>query len=276
MLSMRPPNVGIMKNRYHIVFTVFFASLCVLSCSVKENREPCPCYLEITFPQRNEVTHGVGLSAWHSKFLFFDDIDLGDYPDVYLRAVERQELVVCAYTGRYKALRDERKMMIPFGSQCDSLYSFYKEVDCSGENASCEVNFLKQFATVTVDIRKSAAEMQHYSMKASGNTCGFDLLSFTPVLGPFECNVTPLQNDYVFRFRIPRQVDSSLLLTLAKDGRDICEYPLGRLIELTGYDWTDPDLHDIFVSIDHTVSILTIRVEDWDYEENFDLKQVIL
>ena len=34
--------------------------------------------------------------------------------------------------------------------------------------------------------------------------------------------------------------------------------------------------HDIFVSIDHTVSILTIRVEDWDYEENFDLKQVIL
>ena len=253
------------------VAAMFFAS-----CSVKEDREPCPSYLEVVFPERNVVSRGVGLGIWNTRFVFFDTIDLADYPDSYLCAVERQKLVLCAYTGKYRALREERKMMIPFGSQCDSLYAFYREVDCHGETESCEVRFHKQFATVTVDIRKSVSEMKAYSALVDGNTCGFDVLSFEPVLGPFEYKATVMQNDYLFRFRIPRQLDNSMSFTLFKDDRLIGEYPLGRLIERMGYDWMEDDLRDIIVSIDYAASRLSILVEGWEIAEDFELKEVIL
>ena len=252
------------------------AAMVAVSCSVKEDREPCPSYLEITFPERNVVSNGVGIGAWNTRFLFFDNIDLGDYPESYLCAVERQELVLCAYTGKNRALREERKMMIPFGSQCDSLYAFYKEIDCRGEIESCEVRFHKQFATVSVDIRKSVSEMKAYTAVIDGNTCGFDVLSFVPVLGPFEYKASAIQNDYLFRFRIPRQLDNSMSLTLYKDNNVVGQYPLGRLIERMGYDWLEDDLRDIIVSIDHVAARLSILIEGWEIAEDFELSEVVL
>lgn len=264
------------RNVLLIAFTVLLMLLAAVSCSVKENREPCPCYIVFTFPDRDIVSHGVGIGAWHSKFLFSDNIDLGDYPVKYMKAVERQELVVYAYTGKNVALREERRMMIPYGSQSDSLYSFYQPIDCNDELSSCEVKFHKQFATVTVDIRKSVSQMSHYELEASGNTCGFDVLSYVPVIGPFSCKVAPIQNDYVFRFRIPRQIDNSMSITLFKDGKQTGVYPLGRLIERMGYDWLEDDLRDIFVSIDYTVSNMSVYVEGWEIVEDFPLKDVVL
>lgn len=268
--------MGKMTDRMFVACAALVAGALTISCSVKENREPCPCYLEILFPERDVVTRSVDVGGWNSKFVFSENIDLSKYPEGYLCAVERQSLVVSACTGRDAAGQDGRKVVIPFGSQSDSLYAFYREVDCTGEDASCEVRFYKQFATVNVDIRKSVAEMAKYSVKVSGNTCGFDLLSFVPVIGPFECTAVPVKNDIAFRFRVPRQTDNSMSVQLYKDGSDAGEFALGRLIERMGYNWLDDDLKDVYVTIDHVSATLFIRVEGWEYVEEFPLREVIL
>lgn len=268
--------MGTMTNRMIVACAVLMAGAVSFSCTVKENRVPCPCYLEVLFPERDVISHGVDVGGWNSKFVFSENIDLSEYPEAYVRAVERQSLIVSAFTGRDGAEPKGRRLEIPFGSQCDSLYAFYREVDCSGEKATCEVLFRKQFATVNLDIRKSVAEMEKYSVKVSSNSCGFDLLSFVPLLGPFECTATAMKNDYAFRFRVPRQSDNSMTVILYKNDNHMGEYALGKLIERTGYDWLDDDLKDIYVTIDHVSATLFLRIEGWEYVEEFPLREVTL
>ena len=70
---------------------------------------------------------------------------------------------------------------------------------------------------------------------------------------------------------VPRQSDDSLRLELSDDTGVIRVLALGEYISASGYDWTAKNLKDLTVSLDYSLTGMTIVVEGWDNEYHFDV-----
>lgn len=162
-------------------------------------------------------------------------------------------------------------MRIPPGSEADSLYAWSGEVDATGDLAYASVTFRKQFATVFLDIRKSADVVRACRFLVEGNSCGFDLLDLSPVEGKFRCEPRPRAGESIVTFRVPRQGDESLAVTIHPEGSVPARFPLGAYIDRLGYSWKTEELQDIYVAIDLARGLVDLRVADWEEGTTFPL-----
>ena len=162
-------------------------------------------------------------------------------------------------------------MRIPPGYEADSLYAWAGEVDATGDLAYASVTFRKQFATVFLDIRKSADVVRNCRFLVEGNSCGFDLLDFSPVEGPFRCEPVPREGESIVTFRVPRQGDNSLAVTIRPEESVPARFPLGEYIDRLGYNWKTEELQDIYVAIDLARGLVDVRVADWEEGTTFPL-----
>ena len=106
--------------------------------------------------------------------------------------------------------------------------------------------------------------MRRFGFLVEGGTCGFDLHTFAPVPGGFRWEGRTAEGERIVRFRIPRQSDDSLSLSLRHDGAPAGSYPLGEYIARLGYDWNAEELQDIYVTIDQVLGLVTVSVSDWE------------
>ena len=78
-------------------------------------------------------------------------------------------------------------------------------------------------------------------------------------------------DDGSFAVSVPRQVDNSLRLEV-NDGMDVLKvFALGEYLHMSGFDWEAGDLEDVTVSIDYSLTRLSLIVEGWDEEYFFDV-----
>jgi len=239
-----------------------------LSCTVKEDRGPCPCFLQVTFTDP-EASGAVEMLGWNGSALFRDRIRIEDCRPQWVRPVEKCVLVLSACKGIGKAVPEQHRVTIPVNSQADSLYAYHGEVDATGEIARAEVSFRKQFATVFLDIRKPAEVVRTCRFFVEGNTSGFDLLDFSPVPGPFRFIPEPAEGENIVTFRVPRQTDDSLQVTVHPEGGPAVRFPLGEYIGRLGYSWKTEELQDIYVAIDLVRGLVDLRVSDWEQGATF-------
>ena len=265
-----------MRSSFCITLAALTAGSLLAGCTVKEDREPCPCYLNVSFADREKVPEGaeVDLLGWREAELFRAGIEIAEYDPYWVRGVHKGFLTLSAYRGVDKVRDDGHLVLIAPGNQADSLYAFHEEVDCTGDMAYSEVVFRKQFCTVHMDILRSAAQLRDFRFLVEGNTCGFDLLDFQPVGGAFRCEPAPESGARVVDFRIPRQADDSMTVTLwyrQEDGgyQDLGTFPLGKYIVRTGYDWKAEELQDVYVVIDLVLGMVTIGVDGWEHGQTF-------
>lgn len=232
-------------------------------CTVKEDRSACPCNLTVLFTGSSSTRSDVSLIGWDSQERFKDNVDVNENGPLWSRTVDKGLFTLSCYRGK-EALTEGHYSIIPEGKQADSLYAYHTLVNATGENASAEVSFFKQFATVYIDIRKSAVRMQDFTFTVRGNTCGTDLLDFSPVKGVFSYSATASKGNWWVSFRIPRQIDNGLVLNVKENnGRDR-DYPLGEVIAAKGYDWDELELSDIYIMIDLVFSSVSVSIGVWE------------
>ena len=128
------------------------------ACSIKEDRGPCPCYLQVSFTDPDAAGEAE-LLGWRDDRLFRDRIRIEEARPAWTKPVPKGMLTVSACTGYREAFAEGRHMRIPPGFEADSLYAWAGEVDATGDMAHASVTFRKQFATVFLDIRKSAGKL---------------------------------------------------------------------------------------------------------------------
>lgn len=248
------------------------------SCSVKEDRVPCPCYLNVGFQDadREAVREDVNLLGWNSAEIFSESIHIQDYEPYWVKPVRKGVFNFSASRGSASSNRDGHLIRIPLGRQSDSLYAFHDEIAATGDMVYSDVLFHKQFCTVFLDIMKTEELMKGFVFEVEGNTCGFDLFNFAPVPGQFLCQPVPGDNGRIVPFRLPRQSDNSIVLKIfhkdnETDAREdyvsVGNFPLGEYIARTGYDWKTVDLQDVYITIDLVLGYISIKVEGW--EEGF-------
>lgn len=243
------------------------------ACSVKEDRGPCPCYLKVTFADP-DASGPVQLAGWDTETVFREKVRIEDCRPAWIRPVRKGTFVLSACKGAGNAVPDGREVRIPVNCEADSLYAFSREVDATGDVATVEVTLKKQFATVFLDLRKTPETMQGFRFQVDGNTCGFNLLDFSPVRGPFRCDPRPAEGGSVVTFRVPRQTDDSLEITVRPADAPPARFPLGEYISRSGYSWKTEELQDIYIVIDLARGRLDLRVEDWEEGIEFPLIEI--
>ena len=283
-----------------LLFVMWMAGMLFLSsCSIKEDRDGCPCWMTVDLSD-------VAESRWKSP-----EVQSGiDYHSVTKSLKSRQhiaESVVLRLRGNsdedevdyafkmtetvntevgaleYEVPRGAvgvsviempdrvghdriagyhgNEIRIPVGEQMDSLYGFFKMYHTRCESVLCDVDLHKEFCTVSFTLGDEGYSSP-YDIEVWGNVVGVSAWDLMPVKGDFR--YAPMQKNGVYQVRVPRQEDNSLEMVMLDDDDIVDSLPLGEYIARSGYDWTAEDLADVNVALDFEMQQVMITVSGWD------------
>ena len=290
-------------NRF--LFVMWMVGMLFLSsCSIKEDRDGCPCWMTVEMPgQAGYDGEKVGqdgrspVGAGDDRCVVLrlrgnSDEDAVDYEYQVTEAVRvdvgaleyevpRGSVGVSAVAFGYEipgragydgksAGYDGDEIRVPVGEQMDSLYGFFKMYHTRCESVLCDVELHKEFCTVSFTLGEDGYTSP-YRIEVWGNVAGVSAWDLMPLDGDFR--FAPSLENGVYQVRVPRQVDNSLELVMLEipgqvgyDGERVVvdRLPLGEYIARSGYDWTAEDLADVNVALDLQMQQVMITVSGWD------------
>jgi hypothetical protein len=229
---------------------VVIGLLALLSCSVKENRDLCPCALRIELtglpgPVSVHVLGGEHRAAYTARQ---DTVMLVQAPKGTIRL-----MAVCG-----AKLEPEEDLEIPYGYECPPVYLYSDLVNTLCDSTSVAVQLNKHFCTLSLSFDGPEGWGEPYWAQIRGRVNGLDLEG-QPVAGDFSCRL-----DAGFTARLPRQSpDEELWLDITMPDRVVRSFALGTYMLEAGYDWTAPDLEDLPLQIRLSVTELGLRDDLW-------------
>lgn len=200
-----------------------------------------------------------------------------------------------AITGWDGVIEGNGTYLIPYGGECPTAMGGYVSLPVEGdESYLVDLPVRSLYANVFFEI-SGAASGYPFDIRVRGAVDGYDLPYLHLHKGPFECATRTLS--YKERScRIPRQDEAvNDVATKAVYAADLksdfyfqeestgqwqkfYSLPLGEIITMNGYNWSDAVLEDIHVNIhlaDGAITRLEITVADWTVVVIGDGKLVI-
>ena len=283
-----------------LLFVMWMAGMLLLSsCSVKEDRSGCPCWMTVDLskvaesrwksPERQSSTeYQMVTKSLESRQHIAESVVLRlrgnsdeDEVDYAFKMTETVNTEVGAL--EYEVPRgavgvsvigmpdrvghdgiagyDGDEIRIPVGEQMDSLYGFFRMFYTRCESVLCNVELHKEFCIVSFTLGDDGY-ISPYDLEVWGNVAGVSPWDLMPLEGDFR--FAPSQEDGVYRVRVPRQVDNSLELVMLEDSEIVDRLPLGEYITRSGYDWAAEDLADVHIALDMEKQQVMITVSGWD------------
>ena len=244
--------------------SLLVAAVLLSSCSVKEDREDCPCRLEVDFMPFAALGGTPDLL-----------VRSGDYPPVdglrdgfnWHSDIRKGTYTVSVVRPGMQTQVGTERITCPEGMMPDSVYAFAASVDCHAEKVRVSAQARKQFCTVT--LREKETTSLQYAIRS--RYAAFSRADLAPQPAPlaFSARRSP---DAAIRFRLPRQGnDNGLRLEVRTDEGDAWVLPLGEWMEKAGYDWTLPSLEDFQLELDFTATRINIRIPDWNGGETLTI-----
>ena len=205
--------------------------LLVPSCSVKENRAACPCGL--TLDLTGLPVRPVVLSVTGEGYSWTEVVHADT---VLVLPVPKGEVAVSAVGG---ALAEgDGSVRIPAGEEAPPLYLFY-------------------------------AARPPFEAVVEGFYGGWEP-DGGPAPGSFSRRLLP-GSDGRAALRLPRQGDDSLLMHIVFSDQVVRTFALGSYIAAAGYDWSAPDLEDLSLQVDISLTSVTISSDLWSRTEDIEL-----
>lgn len=250
---------------------ILLAVLAVTSCTVKEDRTDCPCWLEMTVKDNTELCRSMTFTAWTTDKVKEEEVDLTRYTETYETTVPRDIVTTCLYSGITRGEARGSEYHIAKGQDADSLYSCSGVVDCTGETARTTVVLKKNFARVFLKLTAPEGERYPYRVIVRSDVSGMDLITGRPINGQFEHQLR-LDSQHQTVFTLPRQsaASMSLVMELYRGDRLISSIPLGEQIALMEYDWQEANLKDIYIGVDYAEASVEISILGWK-SDNFEI-----
>ena len=227
-----------------LLFVMWMAGMLFLSsCSIKEDRDGCPCWMTVDLSD-------VAESRWKSPAVQSDteyqgftkssksrsnvaedvvlrlrgnsDEDEVDYSFKVTEAVKtdagaleyevpRGSVWVSVIEIPGQAGYDGDEIRVPVGEQMDSLYGFFRMFYTRCESVLCDLELYKEFCTVSITLGNEGY-VSPYDIEVWGNVAGVSAWDLMPLDGDFR--FAPVPKDGVYRVRVPRQVGNSLELVM--------------------------------------------------------------
>ena len=240
-----------------------------VGCSVKEDRTVCPCVMSLDFSGLDTaVIKSVNVMATRADGMVFSDCVLADaFDDRYERKVPHGLLQVNVWCGDGGMAGKDCLLRIPYGVECPPVYFDSFMADTGAEYFHKKVSLYKNHCRLTVEM-PDRCELP-YSLTFKGVIDGYDM-DGSPSCGDFSCVAFPV-DEGVAAVLLPRQTDSSLLLEVDDQAPHLKTFAVGEYLAAGGYDWTAEDLADVTVVLDYSMTVVSIRVSDWEKEQEYTI-----
>lgn len=259
-----------MKNftRKSVVATMLLFPL-LLSCSVKEDRSVCPCYLNV-----NIDTYVVkdGYPAVMVQILGKSLIQNTVVPREYEFGGYNLQVPKCinqvsVIGGLQNSIIDGDTLKIAEGKEPGPLFLFNEVVDCNGELAYSRALPNRKWCDIHIIlVGEEDAENFEHDIFLTAECNALRISSGLPIEGEYRVPVRRLQSgDLVVT--LPRQKSNSLKLDFfEKDDTHSPVYNvnLGREMEKQGYDWNKDNLDDVYVYVDYSKLKVDVDIVEWD------------
>lgn len=240
------------------------------SCTIKEDRSPCPCLLMLDFngTDTSAVKMAEVLVMDDGTVLSEDVVDISDVGKLHVVSVPRRPLHLKVRSG-VDGTDADGILRIPLGQDCPKVYMYDSDILPEGERCDVRVRMCRNHCRLK--IRIEGEDEFAFGLRLEGNVAGYDADGL-PMPGEFSFRIPYDGLDNEFMAVLPRQTDASLMLHI-DDGEDnVKAFALGRYIVSGGYDWTASDLEDISVSIDFAQTELSVTVGDWESVYNYEVE----
>lgn len=246
------------------IANILLALLIISSCTVKEDRTNCPCWLLMSVKENTGICKNMTFTAWTTGKEKEEEIDLVKNPETYETTVPKGFITTCLYTGINRGEILGSEYHIKLGDDADSLYSYSKEVDCTRETARDTVILKKNFARIYLKAAAVEGEEYPYTLVVRSNICGMNLITDEPISGKFEKKLK-LSDQHMTVFTLPRQAANnySLVIDIYKDKEIVYTVPLGEQIHELEYDWEEKNLKDIYLGVDYAEASVEISIQGW-------------
>ncbi len=242
------------------------AAILLCSCTVKEDRGPCPSRLTVDASAFRDVSDVAFVSLTTETQSLKDTLylDSGDMEAVW--EANKGLMTAYAFSNVGKGREKDGVVTIPPGEEADPLRAFCHRFECYEELAGIEAVPNRQSALVHLRVLNVEGSYP-YELQVSGDVCGIDLKTLSPLEGEYRHWIR-LDEGLTCEFHLPRQGRwSRAVIDVFLDGTCIDSLPLHSWIDAAGYDWTLDDLPDIHIDIVHGLLQVFINIQGWEHED---------
>lgn len=280
-------------------------------CSVKEDRDLCPCTLVLEFPREDaeRLQDGVTVSMRgysDDGFSLCDTLLAGQAasdgsPDTisdkgsYSYVVPKGDIdLAVAYSadGLAGELNSSgRWIEIDEGRPCPSIWTCCEKVSARADRVTVPVRLHKNFCRIDIQVRDVDGEEFPFKLRVRGNVNGYGL-DGKPARGAFLCDAERSETEgsgtesdgddsgtasestgsgHGYAVTVPRQTDESMTLEIVTDDGVAKSFAIGNYIASSGYDWTSADLKDICLEIDYARTVISFTIDKWTHSEQFEV-----
>ena len=244
-------------------------SVASVSCSVKEDRQDCPCVMSLDLSGLDTavIKNMNVLAVSEDGIVLKDYLQADDFSSEYVREVPHGLLEVNLWSGDEGVNAEDYLVQIPYGVECPPVYLHGFQADTRGETFTHKVSLYKNYCRLTVEMPERIQLPR--SLVFKGNVDGYDI-GGKPSEGEFSCVAYPSETGE-YQVLIPRQYDSSLLLEVDDKTPHMKLFAIGEYLSASGYDWTAEDLADVSVVLDYSMTSVKISISGWDKEEIYSV-----
>ena len=246
------------------------------SCSLKEDRDGCPCHLIIGLD--NAVGNGNAdiFIFQDGEEVLADNVVPADYPEGYRHEAGRRPASVTVIQGLKENIINEGRLVIENGNDADRLFLYNETLQCGSETVMAAADLHKNWTTLEISLAAEAGEDSpagNVRIDISGGICGMDLRNGSPVRGDFQCIARLADSGFaVYAVNLPRQISSEdeILIAVSRNGKELFTCDISEAISRTGFDWSKPDLDDIRLRLDYISALFDVEIAEWETSPESD------
>ena len=211
---------GLFPNASHMKFSklILAGILTLLSCSIREEREHCPCRLDMDLTAFSPYGRKALVALWDGLDASQEEVPVRD---TLHRHVAKGIVGTSVWSGQREGQLSGSRLIVPAGSQPDSLQAFRAEVDCRGETAWVTAVPHKQYARVTLRVDIGPDTHYPYQFYVESDCCGIDLADLAPVPGELVFPVRQVASVSICCGTTPTRKYGSPSMT-KRNGRTTC------------------------------------------------------
>lgn len=270
-------------------------------CSVKEDRDLCPCTLVLEFPGEDAERLQDGVTVCMRGYSDGDGLSLcdtllagqpasGGASDgvSYSYVVPKGDIdLAVAYSadGLAGELNSSGKWIeIDEGRPCPSIWTCCEKVSARADRVTVPVRLHKNFCRIDIQVRDVDGKEFPFKLRVRGNVNGYGL-DGKPARGAFFCDAERAETEgsgsgtasentgsgHGYAVTVPRQTDDSLTLEIVTGNGVAKSFAIGNYIASSGYDWTSADLKDICLEIDYARTVILFTIDKWTHSEQFEV-----
>ena len=251
------------------ILIVLFVLFGIIGCSVKEERDACPCrlFLDLTSVDIMDCSP-VQLYIMSEDGIEYEaEFNNDNFQDTCILVVPRKELDIVLWSGG-DGYMDNNGLTIPLGEDSPPVYIHSRNLLAHGESVHDVVTLEKNYCILGVDF-VDPDRVQGLALR--GDVAGFDRYG-RPVGGEFcVCSHVDSLSGLHNTFYVPRQVGNSLYLDVEEASGKVKTFPIHEYISEFGYDWKDRNLNDLNMLLEYTPVGVSITIRGWDQEIVFDV-----